>query len=299
MLADALAHRQQRAAEQRDRAPGAAFGRGGGLHDLGIIGAAPERGRHRLRHVFGVQRPQQQPAAARADRGQQPPGRVAYDQKQRPSWRLLEQLEQRIGSGRVELVGRVDNREAPSGFAGGRAEERHKLADILDRDLRSERAAVARPALEHQQIGVSLRGHEGRDPMVGRQRQRCCGLHGRDRRVRMREHETRHAIGQRRLADTGRSTDQPGVWHAGAAIGIQQRLVGLLMAEPVRRLARMRYREVVAILTHEATSSRVTGAVAGSSRLATVSQMRAAVAAGVSRPSITTQRSGSASARCR
>ena len=53
------------------------------------------------------------------------------------------------------------------------------------------------------------------------------------------------------------------------------------------------------VFTHDATSSRVTGAVAGSSRLATVSQMRAATAAVASRPSIITQRSGSPRARCR
>ncbi len=47
----------------------------------------------------------------------------------------------------------------------------------------------------------------------------------------MGEHETRHAIGQRRLADALRADDQEGVRHAAAAIGGKQRRLGGGMAE--------------------------------------------------------------------
>ena len=55
----------------------------------------------------------------------------------------------------------------------------------------------------------------------------------------MREHEARHAIGQRRLADALRAADQPGMRNAPAAIGIEQRRLGLAMAEQIGRFARM------------------------------------------------------------
>ena len=56
----------------------------------------------------------------------------------------------------------------------------------------------------------------------------------RRRRIGMREHEARHAIGERRLADAGRAADQPGVRDAAAFIGIEQRLFGLGVAEQHR-----------------------------------------------------------------
>ncbi len=56
----------------------------------------------------------------------------------------------------------------------------------------------------------------------------------------MGEHEPRHAVGERRLADAARAADQPGMRHASAAIGVEQRLLGLGMAEEDGGLARMR-----------------------------------------------------------
>ena len=49
--------------------------------------------------------------------------------------------------------------------------------------------------------------------------------------ITMREHEPRHAIGQRRLADTYRASDQPGMRNTSAAIGVQQCRLGLAMTE--------------------------------------------------------------------
>ena len=51
----------------------------------------------------------------------------------------------------------------------------------------------------------------------------------------MREHEARHAIGERRLADAGRAADQPGMRDAAAAIGSSRRLLGRLVAEQRHR----------------------------------------------------------------
>src|SRR5438445_8725716 len=49
--------------------------------------------------------------------------------------------------------------------------------------------------------------------------------------IAMRENEPRHAIGQRRLADAHRPSDQPGVRNTPAAVGIQQRRLGFAMSE--------------------------------------------------------------------
>ena len=89
----------------------------------------------------------------------------------------------------------------------------------------------------------------------------------------MGEHEARHAIGERRLADAGRTADQPGMRHAPAAIGVEQRALGLGVAEQAGVVARVRNldrRRRLAALTSRALDS--IGAVAGSSRAFTTSQ---------------------------
>ena len=60
----------------------------------------------------------------------------------------------------------------------------------------------------------------------------------------MGEHEPRHPIGQRRLADTLRPADQPGMRNAPAAIGVQQGHLGIAMAEQRRGFARMHSRDL-------------------------------------------------------
>jgi hypothetical protein len=55
--------------------------------------------------------------------------------------------------------------------------------------------------------------------IVGIDRKRRRALHSRRLRMAMGQHEARHAIGQRRLADALRAADQPGVRDLPAAIG--------------------------------------------------------------------------------
>ena len=88
----------------------------------------------------------------------------------------------------------------------------------------------------------------------------------------MGEHEARHAIGQRRLADAGRPADQPGMRQAPAAIGLEQRPLGLGVAEQygglraVTAARRSSSASAAAALTMPRPRAS-TGAVAGSSRL--------------------------------
>src|SRR5690242_16637496 len=70
-------------------------------------------------------------------------------------------------------------------------------------------------------------------------RQRSGGPHGRRIGITVGEHETRHPVGERRLADALRSPEQPGMRDATAAIGIEQRRLSLAMPEQRSGFARM------------------------------------------------------------
>ena len=203
--------------------------------------SAPERCGRRALDILGGERPQHQAAAARADGRQHAARRMADQQKQRARRRLLQHLEQRIGAGAVELVDRIDDGDAPAALARGRAEERHACAGHRRPRMSGAQLAVLSlsDALQHQQIAVRLRRRCGAPP-DGRRRPRAivAVLHRRRRRIGMRQHEARHPIGQRRLADAALAADQPGMRHAPAAIGVEQRLLGLGMAEQVAASAR-------------------------------------------------------------
>src|SRR5919112_942637 len=55
----------------------------------------------------------------------------------------------------------------------------------------------------------------------------------------MREHKTRHSIGQRRLTNSRRTPNQPGMRNATASIGIQQCHLRMVMPEQRCGLARV------------------------------------------------------------
>ena len=115
-------------------------------------------------------------------------------------------------------------------------------------------------------------------------------------RIGMREHEARQPIGQRRLADAGRAADQPGMRNAAAFVGIEQRALGLGMAEQRRGLARPQHVDARRCRRCTAPSSRATSAFPGCSRCSTIAQIRSATTSRGARPSMTTQRLGSLSA---
>src|SRR5262245_39437138 len=108
----------------------------------------------------------------------------------------------------------------------------------------------------------------------------------------MGQHETRHAIRQRGLADTALAADQPGVRNPSGAVGVEQCLLGVGVAEQHCRLARRGYGAVASILRHiqTAASSNSMGAVAGSRRLATTRQICSATSSLAMVASISTQR---------
>ncbi len=110
----------------------------------------------------------------------------------------------------------------------------------------------------------------------------------------MGEHETRHPVGERRLADPGRPADQPGVRQPSRAIGVEQRALGLGVAvERGGRARRQHFAGIVVGLAHEAASCSETGAIAGWSRSFTAFQIRSATFCLSSVELMTTQREDS------
>ena len=199
---------------------------------LGSSGLRADGGGRGARDVVVRERPQRQQPATRADRRQHARGRMTDEQQQGAARRLLEHLEQRVGAGGIQLIDRVDDRDAPAALPGGRAEKRHRAAHVIDLDVLAQIAGLfIDRALQHQEVALRLRGDAPRHRMRGVDVERRCIAHGRRLRIGIGQDETRHAIGQRRLADAGRTADQPGMRKAAAAIGVEQRLLGFPMAE--------------------------------------------------------------------
>ena len=230
------------AVEQHQRARDRAVG---GLRrgaDVGDRRRRAERSGGGPRHVLGRERAQHQQPAARADGRQHAARRMADQQQQRARRRLLQHLEQRVLARLVRVRRRIDD--------GDRASRPRPRSSR--RTTRVRRTSSTRMSVNSLPVfSLNTRSSTSRSlcawPAMrratgwsGRHGQRLRLLHRRRRRIGMRQHEPRHAIGQRRLADAGLAADQPGVRDAAAAIGVEQRLLGLGMAEQRGGLARMR-----------------------------------------------------------
>src|SRR5262249_8493249 len=116
-------------------------------------------------------------------------------------------------------------------------------------------------------------------------------------RIGMGEDEARHAIGERRLADTGRPPDQPRVGETRAPIGSEQRALRFGVAVENGGLAWGRRFDAVGFVVgvaHDAAPAGRLDTRAKSRRSVPVFQMRSAPAGFGSVASIATQRPGSA-----
>src|SRR5262249_18330970 len=109
------------------------------------------------------------------------------------------------------------------------------------------------------------------------------------------------AIGERRLADAGRTSDQPGVGETRTPICREQRTLCLGVAAEDGGLARGRRFDAIGFLgvAHDAAPAGRLNAWAESRRSVTVFQMRSATAGFGSVASMATQRPGSAAATWR
>src|SRR5712672_4252987 len=104
----------------------------------------------------------------------------------------------------------------------------------------------------------------------------------------MREHESRHPIGQRSFADALRAADQPGMRNAPAAIGIEQRCLRRAMPEQFGGLARVPDRDRIFGLARAHADVAV-----ANRRSRSAVHTWAATASGLALASISMQRLGS------
>src|SRR5579883_521395 len=153
--------------------------------------------------------------------------------KQRLARGLLENLEQRVGGIRIELVDGIDNTDPPALDGGGRTKEGNCFPRLVNGDHGSHHAPLVRRALKDEKSAVS----SGRDAASNGIRridpEACCALNVWDRRIAMAKHKARHPICERCLADALRPSNQPCVRDATASIGSEQRRLGLALAEQI------------------------------------------------------------------
>ena len=220
---------------------------------------------------------------------------MADQQQHSAPGRLFQNLEQRVGTCGIELVDRIHDGDPPSPLSGGRAEERDGPADVIDLDVLAQLVGLlVDRALQHQKIAVPLCRDAPSDGMIGIDVKRGRSLHRRCAWIGMGEDEAGHAVGERRLADAGRSRDQPRMVEPPAPISFQQRALGLALAMKSGGLARRSRLDARLIgVAHDAVSACNAGVLTGARRSLTFFQMWSATADFGSVASISRQRSGS------
>src|ERR1700754_1439981 len=112
----------------------------------------------------------------------------------------------------------------------------------------------------------------------------------------MGQYETRHPIGQRRLADALRAADQPCMRNAPAPVGAQQRRFGFVMPEQRTGFARMRRDDLGLGLAWAHAVLATLAADVAKKRSRSAVQTKPATVLASAEASISTQRFGSAAA---
>ena len=118
-------------------------------------------------------------------------------------------------------------------------------------------------------------------------------------RIAVGQHEPRHSIGERRLADSGRPADQPCMRNSSAAIGIQQRHLGVAVPKQRAGLARVNGGDPGFDLAGAHAGLATSPALVANNRSRKAAQMVEATMPGSAVASIKTQRCGSLAAICR
>ena len=249
---------------------------------LGQVGpVAQEQQAHDPRR----QRRQRKPPAPRADRRQEPPRAVRHQEQEHATRRLLEDFEERIGGVAVHLVGAVDDDDAPAALGRGQPQKSADLAGVLDDDLAAQPAAArVVGALDRQEIGMPARGHPAKDAAVRGNRQPAFAditligsiipeqPAGRALPCPVRQHETRKAKRQRRLADAARPAQQQRMRQPAGLEQLPQRTLGGFVADEIGVRARRRRRSgrgvvrAVPAASHSRTIPRRAATVASTAR---------------------------------
>ena len=147
--------------------------------------------------------------------------------------RLLEDLEERVGGGGVELVGGVDDGDAAAAVGGAEVEEAGERADLVDGDGGAQALGLVVPGAAAEE---ELRRGEGGEPAEDRVARRHVegrgGLAG--------DQVAGDAPGEGGLAGAGRAGDRPGVVQPAGGGGFEEARLGGLLAEEDSGLARVR-----------------------------------------------------------
>ena len=248
------------------------------------------------------QRPQQQAAAAGADRRQHPLRRMADDQEDGARRRLLDHLEERIGARDRQILGAVDDADPIAAIGRGRAEHVERLAHRIDGDRRRGGLSCPSPAR-----GAARKGWDGRAPRLGAPHGNRAG------HPACRWSDRGFSTGRGRLGRPDRRGspcrypgDRRSARHGGGgpAQPLQKGRLAFLVAEKGELLARMRRaletvraRSVLIVTRHRGASPHVRSVCGRRSRSA--AQIAASTSSGDRSASMTTQRSGSAWAMAR
>src|SRR5215216_7819258 len=102
---------------------------------------------------------------------------MADEQEQRLLRWLFEDLEQRIGGVRIELVDGVDDADPPAVHRRGRTEERNRLPRLVDGDDGPQHAAIVEAAFQRQQSAMRAGGDLARDRLIRIERERLGVLY--------------------------------------------------------------------------------------------------------------------------
>ena len=233
----------------------------------------------------GGQRAKVEAPAARTDGGQKPAGRMADQQQHGARRRLFQHLQQSVLGVAVHILRAIDDDDAPAALRRREPQEGDRVADIVDDDLAAQLSGLGidRPR-QDPEIRMAAAGDAPEDRMLRIQVQ--AGGRGRcEQRVGLTgfagQQKTGEAIGQRRLADTLGTGQEPGMGQPARASALEKGALGGVLIDQRRIFPRL----------HQATSSP--------SLAFTAALTPAQVAASSPVASMTTQRSGAAAAMAR
>src|SRR4029079_14232716 len=105
-----------------------------------------------------------EPQTPRADRGEESARLMADQDKERTGRRLLEDLEQRIGRFRVDVLRCIDNADAPAAFSRRPRKKARSPSDVIDHYFGFQALVfdIIR-AFEDEEIGMATRRDAPRD----------------------------------------------------------------------------------------------------------------------------------------
>src|SRR6202795_1202160 len=240
---------------------------------IGLVLVAGKRRADGLLQVAVVQGCDAKRPGAGADGDGKPPLCARDQEEQGPGRRLFQRLQNGIRRILVQLVGAIDDDDAPAPLACRIAEKRPEAPHLVNADKPRIALRLFVPgAPEQEKVRVRERRDFAEQGMVA-----IDGL-PRMARVAASKHRAREMISERRLADAFRTDKQPGMVHAAACKRFGKLAHRLAMAEQAIDVARRR-ESVEAIWLGEWRAGALRGHAHGLRRCSTTSHTSSATMA--------------------